>query len=147
MMQSVRTWLTVFIIGVVFYFVDSYLVGFAASIAFPSWYSGFAARYSQLSLAIWDTVTIVPVTVAVSVAAGAVLAKLLERRFFFSGLAAISVAMLLAIALASPGSDDLLATIRNHALPAGWFQVPVFLALWLSLPLAAHYFGRRTGSA
>ena len=134
-------------IGAAFYFVDSFFVGFVAAIAFPAWYADFAAQYSQLGLAIWDTVTIVPITVVVSLAFGAVLAKLVDRRFFLSGLVAVSTAMALAIVIASPGNDGLLATVRNHALPVGWFQIPVFLALWLSLPLAAHYFGNRARSA
>ncbi len=146
MMQGIRTIAAVLVAGIVFFYVDSYLVGFAAAIAFPSWYAEFAASYSRLSFAIWDMVTIVPITVAVSVAVGALLARAIDRRYFVSGLAAVLVAVVFASLIAST-DQSWLAAFRNHALPTYSFQIPLYLAIWLSLPLSVQHFGVRGKSA
>ena len=146
MAQGVRTLAAIVLAGIVFFYVDSYLVGFAAAVAYPDWFAKFVASYPRLGFAIWDTVLIVPITVAVSIAIGAVLAKAISRRYFVSGLAAILVAIVVATSTATTDQTWLL-TLRNHALPLYIFQAPLFLAIWLALPFSVYYFGNRGKSA
>ena len=145
-MRILRVSLVIIVAGPAFFYVDTLLVGYAAALSFPDWYAGFVAEHPRLGLAIWDLVTVVPVTVVSAILVGMVLGRVLERSYFLSGLAAMAVAIAFAIVTAETDLP-MLTTLRNTIFPVYWFQTPSYLALWLSLPLTTQFFGIRSNPA
>jgi hypothetical protein len=142
-MRTLQASLAIILAGLAFFYVDTFLVGFAAALSFPTWYAEFVAKNSGLGFVIWDLVTVVPVTVVSAILVGIVLGRVLVSSYFLSGLAAMAVAI--AFATVTAETDlPMLATLRNTIFPVYWFQAPSYLALWLSLPLATQFFGNRS---
>lgn len=143
-MQRIRAPLAIILAGFAFFYVETFLVGFAAALAYPTWYAEFVARHSELGFALWNLLTVVPVVVVSALLVGAALGRFVERYFFVSGLAAVIVAIAYATIQAVPDLG-LLTALRNHLLPVYWFLAPSYLAIWLALPLATMFFGAKAG--
>ena len=141
-MKTSRVLAAIFFAGVAFFYIDTFLVGFAAAVAAPNWVADLMAKYPRLGLALWDVVTVVPATIISSLMVGLVLAKLIDRFYFVAGLFAVVIALLL-VTLTVPTDQGPLVELRNNALPHFWFQAPMALTVWLSLPLATLFFGHR----
>lgn len=47
-MQRIRTPLAIILAGFAFFYVETFLVGFAAALPYPTWYAEFLARHSEL---------------------------------------------------------------------------------------------------
>ena len=145
-MRTLRASLAIIVAGLAFFYVDAFLVGYAAALSFPDWYAGFVAEQPRFGLAIWDLVTLVPATVVSAILVGMVLGRVLARSFFLSGLAAMTVAIAFAVVTAETDLP-MLTTLWNRLFPVYWFQTPSYLALWLSLPLTTQFFGIRSNPA
>jgi len=141
-MHRVRTPLAIILAGIGFFYIETFLVGFSAAIAYPTWFAEFVAKHSELGFALWDLATVVPVVIVSALLAGVVLARFVDSHYFLSGLAAIMVAVAFAIVLAIPQLGFPIA-VRNHVFPVYWFLMPSYLAIWLALPLATKFFGAR----
>ena len=141
-MQVVRTLLAIILAGFSFFYIETFLVGYSAALAYPTWYAEFAARHSELGFAIWDLLTVVPVVIVTALLVGAVLGRIIDRYFFISGFAAVAVAIAYATAQVAPELGWLNA-LRNHLFPVYWFLAPSYLAIWLALPLATVFFGTK----
>jgi hypothetical protein len=141
-MQRLRALLAIISAGLGFFYIETFLVGFSAAIAYPTWYAEFVARHSELGFALWDLFTVVPIVVVSALLVGAVLGRIVNRHFFVSGLAAVIVAIAYATAVVAPDLG-LLVALRNHVFPVYWFSAPSYLAMWLALPLATMFFGAR----
>ena len=129
-------------VGIGFYYIQSYLVGYAAAIAAPDWFVPFMRENQVLGLAILSLMTTVPATAIAACVAGFVLSKLVTTRHFVFGLIAVFVAIL-AATLAVDYGHGFFGNLRMNALPSHVYDLPVFLAVWFFLPLAAVLFGRR----
>jgi len=141
-MQRIRTPLAIMLAGFAFFYIETFLVGFSAALAFPTWYAEFVARHSELGFALWDLLTVVPVVVVSALLVGAVLGRFVERYFFVAGLASVIVAIAYATIQAIPDLG-LFTTLRNHLFPVYWFLAPSYVAVWLALPLATMFFGAK----
>ena len=129
-------------VGVGFYYLHSYLVGYAAAIAAPNWFIPFMQENQVLGLAVFSLMTTVPATAIAACVAGYVLSKLVTERQFASGLLAVVVAILWATLTVDYG-HGFLGNLRINALPTQGFDLPMFVAIWFFLPLAALLFGRK----
>ena len=141
--QSARNVLAIALAGYAFFYIETFLVGYSAAIAYPAWYAEFVARHPTLGYMIWDLFTVVPVVLLSAAIVGALLGRIINRNFFIAGLAATVVAVL--IAVVSTASDlGYVTAIRNHLIPAHWSNLPSHLAVWLALAFATMYFGRKS---
>ena len=143
-MQRIRTPLAIILAGFAFFYIETFLVGFSAALAYPTWYAEFVARHSELGFALWDLLTVVPVVIVSALLVGAVLGRFVERYFFISGLASVIVAITYATIQIAPDLG-LITALRNHLFPVYWFLAPSYLAIWLALPLATMFFGAKAG--
>ena len=144
-MRTLQASLAIFLAGLGFFYVDTFLVGYASALSFPTWYAEFVVKHSGLGFLIWDLVTNLPVTVVSALLVGMVLGRVLERFYFLSGLATMAVAIAFAT-LTAETDLTMLTTLRNTVFPVYWYQTPSYLALWLSLPLATQFFGNRANA-
>lgn len=142
-MQRARTPLAIILAGLAFFYFETFLVGFSAALAYPTWYAEFAAKHSELGFALWDLFTVVPVVIVSALIVGAVLGRVINRNFFVSGLAAVILAIAYATAQVAPDLG-LVTALRIHLFPVYWFLAPSYLAIWLALPLATMFFGAKT---
>ena len=142
-MQNARTLLAIVMAGLAFFYIETFLVGYSAAIAYPTWYAEFVAKHSVLGFALWDLFTVVPIVLLSAAVVGAVLGQVIDRNYFVAGLAAVGVAIAYAIVLIAP--DLGIATaVQSHLIPVYWFSLPSYLAIWLALPLATMYFGNKS---
>ena len=130
-------------VGIGFYYLHSYLVGYAAAIAAPDWFVPFMRENPVIGLALFSLVTTVPATAIAASAAGFALSRLVATRHFVFGLLAVLVAILVAT-LAVDYGHGFFGNLRINAFPSQGYDLPMFLAIWFFLPLAALLFGRRT---
>ena len=141
-MRNLRTLLAIIFAGFAFFYVETFLVGYSAAIEYPAWYAELVAEHLGLGFALWDLFTVVPIVLLSAVFVGAALGRVVHRNYFVAGFAAVVVAIAYAIFIAVP--DLGLATaIRNHLTPVYWYSVPSYLAIWLALPFATRYFGKK----
>lgn len=139
---KVRDIAVVAVIGVGFYFLHSYLVGYAAAIAAPDWFVPFMRENQILGLAIFSLMTTVPATAIAAGVAGFTLSRLVPAPHFLLGLLAVFIAVLVAT-LAVDYGHGFFGNILITAFPSHGYDLPMFLAFWLFLPSAALLFGRR----
>lgn len=142
-MRITGTLLAIVLAGLAFFYIETFLVAYSAAIAYPTWYAVFAAKHPALGLALWDLFTVVPVVLLPAIIVGAVLARTVERNYFIAGLGAVVVAITYAIVLIAPDLGFATA-LQNHLLPVYWFSLPSYLAIWLALPFATMYFGKKS---
>lgn len=132
--------------GVTLYYLLSNVLGFAAALAFPSWYVPFALENKIASLVIWSLVTSVPLIVIVSVALGWALSRLVTGHFVAVGLIAVFFSMF--VSFAGSASDlGIVLSLWVAFIPNHWIGVPTYVAMYCSLPAAAWYLGRRGNAA
>ena len=131
-------------VGVGFYFIHSYLVGFAAAIAAPDWFVPFMRENQIIGLAIFSLMTTVPAAAIAASIAGFTLSKLVTTRHFVFGLFAVLVAIFVAT-LANDFGHGFFGNLRINALPSHGYDLPMFVAIWFFLPFAALLFGRKKG--
>jgi hypothetical protein len=140
--MRIRDITLVALIGVGFFYVSSFLVGFAAAIAFPDWYKPFSYEYPALSIALFSIVTIVPAIILASVIGALVMVKVVSRSYVMYGVLAVAIAVLWAAQFV-PLMGGYFEALGAIVLPAHPADLPRWLVFWCSLPLAAAYFGRR----
>lgn len=128
--------------GVVYYFLYTNLVGIAAAIAAPRWFVPFMQEHQVLGLTLMSLVTTVPAAAISAAVVGYALARFLTGRYFLYGFLAVCVMVLLMTLMADYG-HGFWGDLHKSFFPPYVFAVPMFVALWLFLPLAAVYFGRR----
>lgn len=134
------------IFGVLLYLILAYALGFAAALAFPPWYTPFALENKVLSLVIWSLVTSVPLIVVVSATLGWILSRLVAGKFLAAGLVAVFVAMLVNF-VGSVADLGVIRAIWVVFVPNHWIEIPTYVALYCSLPIATWYWGRRRNAA
>ena len=139
---KVRDIAVIVAVGIGFYYLHSYLVGYAAAIAAPDWFVPFMRENQIIGLAILSLMTTVPATAIAASVAGFALSKLVTTRHFVFGLLAVLVAILVAT-LAVDYGHGFFGNLRINAFPSHGYDLPIFLAIWFFLPLAALLFGRR----
>ncbi len=131
------------LIAVGYYFVYTNLVGIAAAIAFPDWYVEFANNNKRLSLVLFSLVTTVPAAAVAAVFAGFVMTKIITKHHLWYGVLTIVCATAYAVFTTSIGGG-LAEALNAFVVPSSVIHVPIILAWWLFLPLAAFYFSRRS---
>ena len=132
----------IFVGGLAFYYLYSNLVGIAAAIAAPEWFIPFMQEHQVLGLVIFALVTTVPAAAIGAGVSGFVLSRFVKGKYFLTGVLTVCVAVLVATITVDYGFG-FLGDLRRNALPSTWLDVPMIVALWLFLPLATFYFGRR----
>lgn len=142
-MQNARTLLAIVLAGFAFFYIETFLVGYSAAIAYPTWYAEFVAKHSELGFALWDLFTVVPIVLLSAIIVGAVLGRIIDRNYFVAGLASVVVAIAYAIVSIAPDLGFATA-IQNHLTPVYWFSLPSYVAIWLALPFATMYFGKKS---
>lgn len=130
-------------VGIGFFYLYSYLVGYAAAIAAPDWFVPFMRESPMIGLALFSLVTTVPAIAIAASVAGFVLSKLVATRYFVFGMLAVFVTMLVATLTVDYGRG-FFGDLRINAFPSQGYDLPMFLAIWFFLPLATLFFGRRT---
>lgn len=130
------------LVAVGYYFVYTNLVGIAAAIAFPDWYVSFAHDNKALSLVLLSLVTTVPAAAVAALIAGFMMAKLITRYHLSYGIA-IVICITVHAAITSNVGAGFAEKFAFFVLPSSVIQVPLIVAWWLFLPLAALYFSRR----
>lgn len=128
--------------GIVYYFLYTNLVGIAAAIAAPRWFVSFMQEHQVLGLILMSLVTTVPAAAISAAIVGYALARFLSGRYLLFGFLAVCVMVLLMTVMADYG-HGFWGDFHMNLFPRYIFAVPMFLALWLFLPLATYYFGRR----
>ena len=131
----------VIVAGVIYYFLFTRLVGFAAAIAAPSWFVPFLREHPSMGLLLMSLVTHLPAVALGAAIVGYVIARLLPDRHFFFGVLTVCVTVLFSALVAADGIG-FWVQLRDSVIPRYLFFVPTTLALWIFLPLAAHVFGR-----
>ena len=132
-------------VGVMFFLVLTYVIGFPETLSYPEWFVKFAADDMIASEFLWSLSTFVPTIMIVAIILGYVLARLIQKNHFLIGILAVGVAVLLGILQAAP-ELGLLRAARITVAPTGWIDVPAYLALYLTLPFASSVIGRRANA-
>ena len=127
--------------GVVYYFVVTRLLGYAAAIAAPSWLFPFMEQHPSAGLLIMSLLTHIPAIAVAAAIFGYGLARLLPSRHFLFGVVTVCVMGLLA-AVVAIGGLGFWVQLRESVIPRYVFAVPTLIALWLFLPIAAQWFAR-----
>ena len=133
-------------VGVTFFLVLTYVIGFPETLSYPDWFVKFAAEDMIVSEFLWNLSTFVPAIIVVAFVLGYVLAKLIEGSYFSIGCLAVGVAISLGILQAAPELGLLRAT-RITVAPTTWIDIPTYLALYLTLPYVSSVIGRRVNAA
>ena len=131
----------VIVAGILYYYVFSNLVGIGAAIAAPDWFVPFMQEHQVLGLNLMTLATTVPL-VAVGAAIMAYgLATIFDGKYFVYGLLIVGVMIVFATLVTDYGLG-FWRGLRMSALPHPT-AIPMFFAVWLFLPLAMLFFGRR----
>ena len=131
----------VIVAGIPYYYVFSNLVVIGAAIAAPDWFVPFMQEHQVLGLNLMTLATTVPL-VAVGAAIMAYgLAKIFDGKYFVYGLLIVGVMIVFATLVTDYGLG-FWRGLRMNALPHPT-AIPMFFAVWLFLPLAMLFFGRR----
>ena len=127
--------------GVVYYFVVTRLLGYAAAIAAPSWLFPFMEQHPSAGLLIMSLLTHIPAIAVAAAIFGYGLARLLPSRHFLFGVVTVCVMVLLAAVVAIGGLGFCVLLL----VCVFWlfvFEVLTLLALWVFLAIAAQWFAR-----
>ena len=145
-MQNTRNrWFHPFVVvlaaGVVYYFLFTRLLGYAAAIAAPSWLLPLMEQNPSTGLLVMSLLTHIPAIAIAAAIVGYALARLLPRQHFFLGVLTVCT-MVLFSAVAATGGLGFWVQLRESVIPRYLFAVPTLIALWSFLPVAAHLFAR-----
>ena len=132
-------------IGVTFFVVLTYVIGFPETLSYPDWFVRFADEDMILSEFFGSLISFVPTIMIAALVLGYFLAKSIGKSHFSIGCLAVGVAVFLGILKATPELGLLRAT-RITVAPSSWIDIPVYLALYFALPLASSFFGRRASA-
>ena len=132
-------------VGVTFYLVLTYAIGFPETLSYPDWFVEFAADDMIVSEFLWSLSSFVPAIIIVALILGYVLGRLIEENHFSIGCLAVGIAVLLGILQSAPELGLLRAT-RITVAPTSWIDIPAYLALYVTLPLASSVIGRRANA-
>lgn len=132
----------IIVAGVTYYFVFTQLVGIGAAIAAPSWYVPFMYKHPTLGLTLMSLATHVPMVAISAAIVGYAIARLLPNRHLLYGFLAVCVTVLFS-ALLEIDRIGFWMQLRISVMPPSLYSVPTVLAVWIFLPLAAHFFGRQ----
>lgn len=138
-----RSAAVVIIAGILYYHVFSNLVGIGAAIAAPDWFVPFMREHPVLGLNVMSLATTVPAAAIGAILMGYGLARIFEGHYFLFGLLIVCVMVVFSALIVDYGRGfwgDLRINALSHRL-----AVPMFFAVWLFLPLATMFFGRRKG--
>ena len=139
--EFARNGVAFLLVAVGYYVVYTNLVGVAAAIAFPDWYVAFANNNKTLSLVLFSLVTTVPAAAVAAVFAGFVVTKIITRHHLRYGVSIIVCVTAYSVFTTSI-DGGLVEKLSAFVVPSSLIQVPMILAWWLFLPLAAFYFSR-----
>ncbi|MEO1034294.1 MAG: hypothetical protein AAFX44_01925 [Pseudomonadota bacterium] len=128
--------------GVVYYFLYTNLVGIGAAIAAPRWFVPFMQEYQVLGLTLMSLMTTVPAAAISAALVGYGLARILDGKYFLFGFLTVCVMVVFSTLIVDYGLG-FWGGLRMNVLPPYSFAIPMFFALWLFLPLATMFFGRR----
>ena len=128
--------------GVAYYFLYTNLVGIGAAIAAPQWFVPFMQEHQVLGLILMSLVTTVPAAAISAALMGYAIARFLTGKYFLCGFLTVCVMVVLMTLMADYG-HGFWGDLHENLIPRYFFAVPMFVALWLFLPLATVYFGRR----
>ena len=132
-------------VGVTFFVVLTYVLGFPETLSYPDWFVRYADDDMIVSEFLWSLISFVPTIMIVAFVLGYFLAKFIGKSHFSIGCLAVGVALFLGILKATPELGLLRAT-RITVAPNSWIDIPAYLALYLALPLASFFFGRRASA-
>lgn len=130
------------LVAVGYYFAYTNLVGIAAAIAFPDWYVSFANDNKTLSLVLFSLVTTVPAAAVAALFAGFVMTKIFAQNHLWYGVSIVICVTAYSVFATGIGGG-LVDKLGLLVVPSSVIQLPMLLAWWLFLPLAALYFSRR----
>ena len=144
-MNATRNVIVGTICGIAFFYAIVYSVGVISAIAYPEWVMSIAAKNSNLAFAMWRLVTSVPLVILISFVLGAALSRILESHYFAVGCLSVAITLFLGIV---GMSEDLgvARAIRYTFLPVRCLDVPMHLAVYIYLPIAASLMGRRSNA-
>jgi hypothetical protein len=132
----------VIVAGIIYFYLYSKLVGIGAAIAAPRWFVPFMQEHQVLGLILMSLATTVPAAAISAALMGYGLARLLDGKYFLLGLLTVCVMVVFSSLIVDYGLG-FWGGLRMNALPPYSFALPMFFALWLFLPLATMFFGRR----
>lgn len=128
--------------GTVYHWVYTTLVGIAASVPAPRWFVPLLQEHQTLGLTLMSFVTTVPAAAISAAIVGFALSRFLTDRFVLGGFLSVCVMVFVTTMLTDYGRgvwNDLWQLLVPQHVSA----VPMALALWVFLPVATDYFGRR----
>ncbi|MEO1543506.1 MAG: hypothetical protein AAFR75_05735 [Pseudomonadota bacterium] len=131
----------VIVAGILYYYIYSNLVGMGAAIAAPEWFIPFLREHRILGLNLFSLATTVPAAAMGATIMGFGLSRILKGQYFFFGLLTVCVMVVFSTLVVDYGRGFWGGLLMN-ALPHH-LAIPMFFALWLFLPLATMFFGRR----